>query len=159
MRTKLAAWWRTRTAREQRLLLMGGALLAVVLGWLLIVRPLGNALAEAKMRHNDAVELLADTRSNAEALRKPEAVPPPPLGGALDVAVSAAASEAGFSITRLERQGSGVTLMLDAVRPPAFFGWLDRMERERGLVVERLSATANTDQTLAVQVVLRARSL
>jgi hypothetical protein len=32
------------------------------------------------------------------------------------------------------------------------------METSRGLVVERLRATANSDQTLSVQVTFRARS-
>ena len=36
----IATWWRVRTQREQRLLLVMFALLALVLGWLLVIRPL-----------------------------------------------------------------------------------------------------------------------
>ena len=38
----LALWWRERSLREQRLLLVMLGLLVLVLGWLLIIRPLGD---------------------------------------------------------------------------------------------------------------------
>ena len=50
----------------------------------------------------------------------------------------------------------GATVAIDAARPQALFGWLVRLE-ESGLLVERLRAQANSDRTLAVEAVLRAR--
>ena len=42
---KKPAWWDTRSAREKRLLLVLAALLVLVLAWLLVIRPLGDARA------------------------------------------------------------------------------------------------------------------
>ncbi|HEV2748656.1 MAG TPA: type II secretion system protein GspM [Allosphingosinicella sp.] len=152
------AWWRARSVREQRLLLLMFGLLFVVLAWLLVVRPLGDALSQARERHGAAVVALAEARTRAAAIARLETETPAPLAGPLDSLLSESATEAGFAVSRLERQGAGqATMVVDAARPQAFFSWMHRMEAERGLIVERLTATANSDRTLAVEVTLRAR--
>ena len=45
MNESLKLWWRTRTLREQRLLVAMFAVLAVVLAWLLVIRPIGDSLS------------------------------------------------------------------------------------------------------------------
>lgn len=152
-------WWRTRTLREQRLLLVMAALAVLVLVWLLVIRPLGDALSNAKERHGAAVIALAEARAQAEAIGAAEAKAPALLGAPLDAVISQAAQETGFTVTSIERQGSSqATLVMDAVRPQAFFGWVGQMENGRGLIVERMTATPNSDQTLAVQVTFRSGS-
>lgn len=151
-------WWQTRTLREQRLLLAMSGLALVVLVWLLVIRPLNDSLAAAKERHTAAVLALADIRAEAAAIRSAQQGPPASLGAPVETVLSQAASEAGFSITRIDPIGSGqATLVMETVRPQAFFGWVAQME-SRGLIVDRLSATTNSDRTLAVQVTFRARS-
>lgn len=158
MRDSFNIWWRGRTLREQRLLLAMAALFAIVLVWLLIVRPLGDALAAAKERQGAAVIALAETRGRAELVQALARTPAPALGGPLDGILSQAATEAGFTVTRIDADGPNqATLVMESVRPQAFFGWAGQMEQTRGLIVERLSATANADQTLAVQVTFRTR--
>ena len=72
--------------------------------------------------------------------------------------LSSAAAEAGFPVTRVDGQNAReATLVIEAVRPQAFFAWTDRMESTRGVAVSRLSATTNTDQTLAVQVTFKVK--
>ncbi len=151
-------WWRGRTLREQRLLLAMLGLAAIVLLWLLIVRPLGDSLSRARERHADAALALAEARGQAALIRQLEGSAPVAPQEAIDALVSRSATEAGFPITRLEREGANqATMVLGSVRPQAFFGWLSQMETGRGLIVERLSATTNSDQTLSVQVTFRAR--
>lgn len=155
---RLIAWWRAKTLREQRLMLAAGALAAVVLAWLVLVRPMGDALADAKERHSAAVVRLAETRAAVERHRKAASGVPVPLAGSLDAILAASATEAGFPVARVDRaSASQATIVIEAVRPPAFFAWVARMEAERGLAVERLTATANSDQTLAVQATFRTR--
>lgn len=159
MTGRFRLWWRTRTLREQRLLLAMFGLLAAVLAWLIVVRPLGDALSSARERHGEAVVAVAEARAQAAALAALDAGAPRTLGAPLDSLLSQSAAEAGFPVTRIEREGPAqATMIVDAVRPQAFFGWVARMEAERGLVVERLSATVNSDQTLSVRVSFRARS-
>jgi general secretion pathway protein M len=131
---------------------------AIVLVWLLLVRPLGDSLSAARERHAEAARELAEARAQAALISSLERTSPGPQQEPVDVLISRSATEAGFPIARLEREGSNqATLVLGSVRPQAFFGWLGQMESSRGLIVERLSATTNSDQTLSVQVTLRAR--
>ena len=48
------------------------------------------------------------------------------------------------------------SVAVDAARPQALFAWVLRLEQS-GLVVERLSARANSDRTIAAEIALRAR--
>ena len=158
MMDSLKLWWRGRTVREQRLLLAMIALAAIVFAWLLVIRPLGDALSDARERHGDAVVALAEARAQAKLIAGLEREEPAALDGPIDALVGAAASEAGFQVSRIERDGAvAATVVMDAVRPQAFLAWIAQLE-ERGLAVERLSASTNSDQTLAVHVTFRARA-
>lgn len=145
-------WWNTRSLREQRLLLAMGAIAAVVLVWLLIIRPVGDSLSLAKARHAAAVVALAEVRADQEALQSAQQAAPVALAGPIDSVISQSAAAAGFPVTQVTPEGAGqATIAIDAVRPQAFFGWVDQMEAS-GLTVQRLSASTNTDQTLSVRV-------
>ena len=99
----LSAWWATRSIREQRLLAVMFGLIALVLVWLLVIRPLGDALDRAKQRHNTAVLALAEARarSNPGGART-GATPPLPL----DALISRTAADAGFTAARVTGGGA-----------------------------------------------------
>jgi general secretion pathway protein M len=157
MSDRFRALWLARTPRERWLLGVMLAMLAMVLAWLLILRPLGDMLSAARERHGEAVAALAEAREQAAAIARLEGIKPARIEGPIDSAVAAAASEAGFRLSQLQPQGQRrVTLAIAAARPPALFGWIAQMEA-RGYVVETLSASSNSDRTLSAQIVLRAR--
>jgi type II secretory pathway component PulM len=157
MTQALKIWWRSRTPRERALLSGMSVLLALVLAWLLLVRPLNAGLADARARHELAVLRLAEVRAQAAAIRRIETRRPPAIAEPLDGLISRSAAEAGFQPLGIRTEAPGrVSFSMSAVRAQAFFGWLGRMEAQ-GLSVGQLSATPNADQTLAVQVTLRAR--
>jgi general secretion pathway protein M len=156
MSDNIVLWWRARSPREQRLLIVMIALAALLLGWLLVVRPLGDALDAAKTRHGEAVVALAEARARSEARSRNADVPRPALP--VDGLIGQSAGEAGFTGARITAQGPArASVALEAARPQALFGWVAGLER-RGLVVERLRAQANADRTLSAEIVLRARS-
>lgn len=158
MSDSFKAWWRTRTLREQRLLLAMFGLAFVVFAWLLVIRPLGDALSQARERHGEAVLALAEARAQAATLASLEQAPRAALTVPLDSLLNGAATEAGFTVARVESEGGGrATLVVQSARPQAFFGWINRMEDRHALTVERLTATTNADQTLAVTVTFAAR--
>lgn len=155
----MAIWWRDRTLREQRLLLVMFGLLLLVFGWLLVIRPLSDALDAAQRRHDEAVTALAQARGRTDAVRRfqsePTAAAPVPIDGFL----SRTSNEAGFAGARIVAQGPArATIAFDSVRPQAFFAWVRLMEG-RGLVVDSLRARANSDRTLAVEGAFRARGV
>lgn len=152
-------WWRGRSRREQRLLLILFALAAIVLAWLLVVRPLGDSLAAAKERHGAAVIALAEARTNAAAIGSLERGRPAATAGPVEQIAVQSASAAGFQLSRIQAEGAGkVSLAIEAARPQALFAWVSEMETSRSLIVDSLTANANSDRTLSVQITLRARA-
>jgi general secretion pathway protein M len=157
MRESAFAWWQARTSREQLLLAVMLGLLGLLIAWLLVVRPLADALEGARLDHAEAVTSLGEARARAAASRQAqggqEGAAPLPI----DAFVSRTAAQAGFAGARVTGQGPArASIAIDAARPQAFFGWTAEMERS-GLVVETLTARANADRTLAIEAAFRAR--
>ena len=152
----MTAWFRGLSRREQRLILIMLALAALVLAWLLVVRPLSDALAEAKARHAAAAVELAEARGAAAEIARLELQGGGAAAGPLDGLLSRSAAEAGFQVARIQPSGDGVAVAMDAARPQAFFAWVAQMEAQ-GLVVARLNARANADRTIAAEATFRKR--
>jgi general secretion pathway protein M len=152
----LAAWWRERSLREQRLLYVMFGLLLLVLGWLLIVRPLGDALDAARTRHGAAVIALAEARARAGAAGPAAGRPTPSLP--VDSLLGRTANEAGFANARINAQGPArAQVVIEAARPQALFAWITRLEGQ-GLIVDSLVARTNPDRTVHVEAAFRAGS-
>lgn len=151
-------WWRLRTTREQRLLLAMSALLAATILWYGIIRPLDDALAEARARHGRAVIAEAEARGRADAIVALRRNRPPGLDLPVRVFVPQSASAAGFTVARADAfEPDGVNVVISSARPAAFFTWLSGLQA-RGLVVEALSVNAAPGRTLAVQFTVRSGS-
>ena len=158
MSGRFKIWWGERSLREQRMLIGLGALLAVMILWLGIVRPLDNALAEARARHGRAALALADAKVQAATIRGLERVRPPALPAPIQVYVGALAGEAGFTLAKVEPEsGDQVHVAINAARAPALLAWVNDLEQRRGLVVDRFSARANSDATVAADFSVRTR--
>lgn len=145
--------WNARSARERWLVGAMLVLAAILLAWLIVVRPLADALDAARMREGDAALALAQARARAEPARLAVAAATGPVAAI----VARTAGQAGFAAPRVGDAGPGrATVALDAARPQALFGWIAQME-QNGLVVERLRVQANADHTLAAALTLRGR--
>jgi general secretion pathway protein M len=146
-------WWNERSQRERTLLLVMFGLLALVLAWLLIVRPLGDALDAARTRHDAAVLALAEARARAGAAAPAARAAP---AGPVDSIIARTGAEAGFANARIAAQGpQRATVVIEAARPQALFGWVARLEAQ-GVDVDTLQARANQDTTLHVEATFRA---
>lgn len=157
MSARLMALWLARTPRERWLLGMMMALVALVLVWLLILRPLGDMLSAARQRHGEAVAALAEARSQAAAIAALERNRPASFEGPIDTAIAAAASEAGFQLSGVQPEGPGrVSIAIGAAKPQALFGWVAALEAQ-GYIVQSLTASSNPDRTLSAQILFRAR--
>ena len=157
MSARLKALWLSRTPRERWLLGVMLALVALVLAWLLILRPLGDMLSAARQRHGEAIADLAEARARAAAIGTLEKNRPAAIAGPADAAVAVAASAAGFQLSTLQAEGPGrVSLAIGAAKPQALFGWIGQLEAQ-GFIVESLTACSNPDRTLSAQIALRTR--
>lgn len=154
MTDRFLLWWGERSPRERGLLAIMAVLAAVVVGWLLVVRPLSDQLDAARTRYAAASVALAEARAREDAAGGGAPAAP---GMPVDSLLGAAATQAGFTNARVAAQGpTRASVTIDAARPQALFAWLGQLER-RGLAIERLGARTNSDRTIAVEAVLRAR--
>ena len=147
--------WGERSPREQWMLGVMFALLAVVLLWLGVM-----GLAAAQRSARDA--LLTATDRNAEMRAKVKLLKTLPrgvTGGSasvgIDQLVSQSAGEAGLTLERAEAQGGArIEIAMASVRPVALFSWLAALEAQ-GVRVETMSARPSpTAGSVSVQAVL-----
>lgn len=150
-------WFAERSLREKRLLLIMAALLVLTLIWLLLIRPLGDALSSERQRHGDAVVRLGQTAAAVDAIRQARRSGAPLTGTLADV-VRARAAEAGFAVATLNEDGPGrVRVTIAGARPAALVPWLARLEGS-GVLVDTATLTDKGDRTVSVQLVLKARA-
>lgn len=158
MNERALSWWSLRTTREKRLLLVMAGLALVLLAWLLVVRPLDNALAAAKARHDRAVIAFAEIEARIVAIEALRAAPQARVEGRVAELVGAEAARVGFIANQAQPIGSdSVRMIIPAARPQAFFAWVADLESRLGLEVVALTARPNADQTLSVDVTFRRR--
>ena len=155
--TGLRAWFDGRSLREKRLILVMLGLLALTLIWYAVICPIGDALSSERSRHADAVIRLGETRAAVAALRGIERDRPAPLTGRFADAVRARAADAGFALATLDEDGANrVRISIASARPAVLIPWLARLEAA-GILVDTAALTNNGDQTVGVQLALKAR--
>ncbi len=159
MMARALLWWSGRSARERMLLAVMGGLVALLLIWLLVIRPLDAAKAIAEQRLDLATQAAGRVAAVADGVRQVrQLAPSAALSAALPTAVGEAAQAAGFTLSRLDAQGSDrVVIGIATARSPALFSWLAGLQRQ-GVIVERLTLRTNSDATLAVEGTLRVRA-
>lgn len=153
----LRLWFAGRSLRERRLILGAAVLALLLLLWAALLRPLGDALSDARAREADAVLRLADTRASVEAIRTAQASRGAAATGPLADVVRASADQAGFAIASLDPVGADrVRVGIAAAKGGALIGWLARLERS-GVLVDAAQLTDHGDHTLGVDLTLKAR--
>jgi general secretion pathway protein M len=153
MKTAVLNWWAGRSARERILLGLMIALLVPVFVWLLLIRPLDAALEGARTDNWAASERLLQVRADAEAMALSARTPGEPTREI----VNRLAAVAGFVPSRVDPAAEGrVMLGLASAKPVALRAFVRALDRE-GVFVETMTIRANSDATVSVDAVLRAR--
>lgn len=151
---RLRARWVMLTVRERALIAVMLVLLAVVLAWLAIVRPVEDGLARARAEHGIAVDRTGRIAALAEALKRTRGAPAR-IEGALDQVVGQSAAEAGFTLDTAVSQGPDrLTIAIGAARPAALFAWLAALEA-RGIAVETVVVEPGASNTVSVRATFR----
>lgn len=140
-------WWKGRSLREQRLLIVMAALAIVVVVWLGILRPLSDARAEARKRHGDTVVAVAQIEAEADRLK---ALPDRAglTGAPIDV-VRTEADAIAITPSLIQPDGNGVRVDIPVIGGQALFTLIDRL-RARGLSVDTLAARPEPGGSLVV---------
>jgi general secretion pathway protein M len=156
MIANLKSWFVSRTPRERYMLLVMSGLMAVVIVWLGIILPVGDALAASKRRHAEALVTEATIGRQVATIRslRGSAVR---LPAPLATVVTQSAGEAGFTGAQVNPVGrDAVDVAIPAARPQALFAWLEGL-RGRGIFPMSLAMRAAEGQTVSVEMRLRGR--
>ena len=131
--SKMTAWWRTKSTRDQWLLASAAGLLAVVTWWTLVWSPLQTARADTVTR----IARIESSRSTLSAL--PAEVGLPSGGGAhtssLREIVSATASARKLPIQRIEQSANQVVVEFELADFAQMMSWLETLSRDHSISV------------------------
>jgi general secretion pathway protein M len=147
--------WAERSVREQWMLGVMFALLAVVVFWLGIVRPLSSAQRSAHDALIEATDRNAAVRAKVKLLRMLPRAAYPSSSATIYQIVGQSAGEAGLTLEQAQAQRAGrIEIVMASVRPVALFSWLAALEAQ-GVRVETMSARPSpTSGSISVQAVL-----
>lgn len=146
----LAMWWSDRTVRERRMVGVMLAILAAVVVWLGIVRPLMAWRAAAAERAAVASTTLTDTRRALASLGRVQSARRLPAEG-VEPLIRRTAEAAGLEVVTVMSASGQMGFELSSVDSARLFNWLAVLEREHGLVICSLGVTENADATLNVE--------
>lgn len=153
---RLRVLWGERSPREQWMLGMMFALLAAVILWLGVARPLAAAQRSVRDALREATDRNAAIRAKVTLLKSlPRTAGPIDAAMPLEQFIGQSAGEAGLTLERAQAQGADrVDMAIASVRPVALLSWLAALEA-RGIRVETMSARpAATAGSVSVQAVL-----
>ncbi len=156
MMERLGAYWTERSSREQWLLGVMFALLAVVILWFGIAMPLDRAQRSARDTLNEATDRNAAVRAAVKQLKTlPRNAAATGPVTPVDQFVGQSAGEAGLTLERAQAQGGDrIDIAIASIRPVALFSWLAALEAQ-GVRVETMSARPSpTAGSVSVQAML-----
>ncbi|MEH6791124.1 type II secretion system protein GspM [Parasphingorhabdus sp.] len=149
------SWFTGLSQRERIMVTVAALLLAGLVGYYGIVRPVAGAMTGAEQRYVDAVERQARIETKVTALRQPAAAGATRFGGAIDAFVGQSAGETGIAVASVTPQSDKrVNMVIESAKPTALFGWLARIEQQ-GIAVESLSVNPTASGTLSATLTLR----
>ena len=137
---KLRAWYAGLQEREQRVVAVGGIVLAVLILVLGILMPLQSALSNATHRNETKREDLAWMQANAAVIR---ATGPPPADTheAPMVLVDRVGREVGLgnALRGTQPSGTGVRVQLEAAPFDTLVTWLATLDERYGFSVDSIT--------------------
>ncbi len=152
------AWWTALAPRERRILVLGGIALVLILAWIAVWEPLvqGRSALRSDVARLSAEAVWMEQTSDEvrRRARLEQRSPALPSGGSSVltlIEVSANAAGLRSALTRVQPEGEGARLILEAVSFDALMGWLAELEQRQGLQVSQLAleATEATGQVSA----------
>lgn len=140
-RAAAAAWWGARNEQEQRMLAIGGIVVALGLVWGVLIDPAmtGRARLQKDLpRMNQQLAELQSLAGEATQLAAQPPVQPQPLS---KDGVAARLQAAGLTTQNLAVTGDYIKVEFKGVPFPGLVTWLDAMRREQRVTVQEGSVT------------------
>jgi general secretion pathway protein M len=138
---KLQVWYAGLQQREQRVVAIGGVVVAVLILVLGVLLPLQSALSSAVKRNQTEREDLAWMQVNAPEIRAAGNQLPADTGEAPVVLVDRVGREAGLAsaLRGTQPNGSGVRVQLEAAPFDTLINWLATLDERYGFAIESIT--------------------
>ena len=140
-RANAAIWWSARTEQEQRMLSIGGAVLALGLVWGVLIDPAlsGRARLEKELpnKNQQLAEMQALAGEATQLAQQPVAQPQPLSKDG----VAARLQSIGLTTQNLAVTGDYIKVEFKGVPFAGLVSWLDAMRREQRVTVQEGSVT------------------
>ncbi len=143
-RDRLTHWWRVRTHNERVTIIVGAALAAAALAWLLIWVPVQGDIA--RLTRTLAVQraALTEARAQADTMAGLERKTPAPVRDArasLDLALG----QFGIKASAIDRSGDDLRVTVDGVSFDVLAALLEAVQHDAGLRAVDLTAAARVE--------------
>lgn len=137
-------WWAGRSLREQRLLMVMGALIAGIVLWFGVITPALAWRSGAADRRAEAEADLALIEAGAARL----AGGPSSMGADQVQAAARRAADAGGVNAVFNPLDDGVGFSVNGASTATLFGWLAALHSDHGIEVRVLTVSENADATV-----------
>lgn len=139
-----AGFWEARTEREKHLLIWGGAVLAIVIGWSLLWSPSSEGRAQLRDSLPALQRQLAQMTAEADEARSLSgaAASVAPGGAALKNAVVSSLTEHGLGGAQVQMIGTAVQVQLKNASFADWAAWLNDVRRQLKVQVVEAHVTA-----------------
>ncbi|WP_324035097.1 GspM family type II secretion system protein ExeM [Aeromonas caviae] len=135
MMDKLQSWWRGISAREQRLVAVGGSVLLIGLFYWAIWQPVANRIAERERQVVNQQQTLAWLKEKGQEVLAMQGRQID-TGGTLDGVVNRTAFNQKIKIARLQPQGQELQVWIDTVPFDDLLIWLATLSDQYGVQVQ-----------------------
>lgn len=138
MMDKLQSWWRGISAREQRLVAVGGCVLLIGLFYWAIWQPVANRIAERERQVVNQQQTLAWLKEKGQEVLAMQGEQGRQIdtGGTLDGVVNRTAFNQKIKIARLQPQGQELQVWIDTVPFDDLLIWLATLSDQYGVQVQ-----------------------
>ena len=138
MMARFELWWRGLSAREQRLMAIGGGCFLIGLFYWLVWQPLGNRIEERERQVKSQQQTLVWLKEKGEQVLAAQAGSGRnlDLGGTLEGVVNRTAFNHKIKIARLQPQGQELQVWIDQVAFDDLLMWLAELTDKYGVRVQ-----------------------
>jgi general secretion pathway protein M len=139
-----ASFWDARTEREKQLLIWGGVVLALVIGWSVLWAPASDGRAQLRETLPALQRQLSQMTAQADEARSLSAAAASvaPGGAALKNALVASLADHGLTGAQVQMIGTAVQIQLKNASFAAWAGWLNDVRRQFKVEVVETHASA-----------------
>lgn len=156
LRERATAYWLARTAQERKFLLVGGAVVALAIFYLVLLEPALNGRDQLRRSLPELRQQAAQLQALAAEAQAVAAQPAPAVAPVTSESLSASLGARGLKATSLSVSGEYTKVQLSNVSFANLMSWLDAQRRESRIMVQDAqfsaqSALGQVDATLTLR--------